>query len=122
MAATRIAGIINFTVNGTIYNVVGNFSYNLGVNKREMMVGPDRVHGFKELPQVPYIEGDIRDAADLDVKILASIENATVVLNAANGKTIMLTEALFTGDGTVTTEDAVIKCRFEGSKCEEIPA
>lgn len=120
MAASRIAGTLSFQINGTVYNVVGNFTYNIGNAKREMLIGPDRVHGYKEMPQVPFVEGDIRDASDLEIKILTALENATLTLSLANGKTFLLTEALFTGDGNVSTEDAIIKCKFEGSKGEEI--
>ena len=119
MAYEKIAGTISFLINGVVYNAAGDFTYDLGAPKREMLIGPDRVHGYKETPKVPYIEGDIRDAKGLDVKTLTLLDNAEVTLELANGKIVTLSGAVFCGDGTVTTADAVIKARFEGVSAKE---
>jgi len=118
---SRIAGYLTLQMNGEIYNAVGNFTYNIGSPKRETLVGPDRIHGHKELPQVGYIEGEIRDSSDLDLATLTTITNATATLQLANGKTFLLKDAVYTADGNVQTEEANIQLRLEG-KGEEIPA
>jgi hypothetical protein len=115
-----IAGIMEFKVDGEIQNAKGNFTYNLGKVKRDAIVGPDRVHGFKALPQVPFIEGEITDRSDMNVENFLDIENSTITLSLANGKVIVLKEAWFAGEGNVQTEEANIACRFEGMSCEEV--
>lgn len=116
----RRSGKINVQVNGQVFDAVGEFTYNLGQPKREGLVGPDRVHGYKELPQIPMIEGEVRDASNLDVAGLLNLTDATITLELANGKTIMLREAWYAGDGNVGTEEANIELKFEGMSAEEV--
>lgn len=118
--ANRRSGKLSLQVNGTVYDAVGEFTYNLGQPKREGLVGPDKVHGYKELPQIPMIEGEIRDAQDLDVAQFLNLTNATITLELANGKTVMLREAWYAGDGNVGSEEANIEMKFEGISAEEI--
>lgn len=115
-----IAGILELKINGEIQNAKGNFTYNLGKLKREAIVGADRVHGFKGMPQVPFIEGEITDRADLNVESFLDTEGATITLSLANGKVIVLKEASFTADGDIGTEEANIQVRFEGMSAEEV--
>ena len=120
MATNRRAGTINLQVNGQVYDALGSFTYNLGRPKREMLVGPDRVHGYKELPQIPFIEGEIRDAGDLDMSAVQNMVDATVTLRLANGKTIMLREAAFCSEGNGDTEEGKFAVRWEGKNAEEV--
>lgn len=116
----RRAGIIYLKVSGRTHDVKGSFTYNIGQPKREGIVGHDGVHGFKELPQIPFIEGEITDASDLDLKSILNYEDETVTLELNNGKTIVLSNAWFAGDGNVSTEDGNIAVRFEGKSGKEI--
>ena len=97
MAINRRAGVLFLLINGVQYDAKGNFRYNLGAPKRDALVGPDRVHGYKELPQVPFIEGEITDAGTLKVKDLLGIEEATIHLKVANGKSFLELAANYTG-------------------------
>lgn len=116
----RRAGKISVQANGEVYDAKGSFSYNLGRDKREAIVGSDKVHGYKEMPQVPFIEGEITDSKDLDLNTLVTLEDATITLNLSVGKTIMLSEAWYADEGTASTEEGAIPFRFEGISCEEI--
>ncbi len=116
----RKGGIIQVAANGVLYDCKGAFDYNLGRAKRESIVGSDRVHGFKETPQVPYIEGKVTDRASLDLNALLVMENATITLTLANGKTVVLGGAIYAADGKVNTEEGEIEVRFEGDTCEEV--
>lgn len=116
----RIAGTLALQINGEVYNAVGNFTYNGGAPKREMLVGPDRIHGYSEKPQVPFIEGEIRDTGELSLETITNITGATATLNLANGKTFLLKDAVYTADGNAQTEEANIQLRLEGSKGTEI--
>jgi hypothetical protein len=119
---SRIAGYLSLQVNGEVYNAVGNFTYNIGSPKREMLVGPDRIHGYKEMPQVPFIEGEIRDSSEIDLATITNLKDATATLTLANGKTFVLKDAVYVADGNVQTEEANIQFRLEGTKGEEVPA
>lgn len=120
MANDLRAGIFYLKVNGTMHDAKGAFTYSLGLPKRETIVGADGPHGFKTTPQVPYIEGEITDARDLDLKKLCETVGATVTLELQNGKVIVLREAAYCGDGKVQTEEGNIVVRFEGKSAEEV--
>jgi hypothetical protein len=117
---TRRGGIIELAVNGEIQDAKGEFTYNLGNVKREAIVGSDKVHDFKETPQVAYIEGEITDRQSLDLSGLLNVVDATVTLRAANGKTIELRNAWYAADGDVGTEEGNIQVRFEANDADEI--
>lgn len=120
MADQRRAGTIQLQVNGEIQDAKGSFSYNLGRPKREALVGSDRVHGYREMPQVAFIEGAITDRGNLDVAALTDGRDKTITLSLANGKVIVLRDAWFAGEGTASTEEAEIPVRWEGANAEEI--
>lgn len=116
----RRAGIIFLKINGNIYDAKGNFSYNLGKPKRESIVGADKVHGYKEMPQPAFIEGEITDSSTLDLTKLIATDDATITLELSNGKVIVLRNAWFSAEGTAQTEEANIAVRFEGASAEEV--
>ncbi len=116
----RRAGIIQLQIDGEVADAKGSFSYNLGRPQREAIVGHDSVHGFKELPQVPFIEGEITDRGTLDLAALVNTTDATVTITLANGKIVALYDAWFAGEGTGNTEEANIPVRFEGMSAEEV--
>ena len=118
----RIAGMLTLQTNGKIMNAVGNFTYNLGRPKNELLKGPDRVHGVKQTPQVAFIEGEIRDDGDIALDDILTLMDATATLSLANGKTIILKDAVYTADGNVQTDEANIQFRMEGSDADEVPA
>ena len=109
----RRAGVILLKVGGVQLDAKGNFTYNLGAPKREAIIGADGVHGYKETPQVPFIEGEITDRRDLSLADLAAIDGETVTLELNNGKTVVLSQAWYAGEGTGNTEEANIAIRFE---------
>lgn len=116
----RRAGKIFFKVDGTQHDAKGAFSYNLGAGKREAIVGSDKVHGYKEAPQVPFIEGAITDSGALDLQNLLELDDVTITLELANGKNILLRNAWYANEGTVNAEEGEIPVRFEGLEAEEL--
>ncbi len=120
MADQRRAGLIQLKVNGEIHDAKGNFTYNLGRPKREAIPGADGIHGYKEMPQVAFIEGVVTDRGTLDVAALVSGRDVTVTLDLANGKVIVLRDAWFASEGSASTEEAEIAVRWEGNNAEEI--
>jgi hypothetical protein len=116
----RRAGILYLRIDGTIYDAKGNFTYNIGAPKREAIVGADKVHGYKEVPQVSFIEGELTDSKNLDLQALVSLDGVTATLELANGKVISLRDAWYAGDGNVQTEEGNIQLRLEAVSGEEI--
>lgn len=109
----RRAGVIFLKVAGKQLDAKGNFTYNLGTPKREAIIGADGIHGYKETPQVAFIEGEVTDSKALNLKDLTEMDGETVTLELASGKTVVLSQAWFAGDGTGNTDEANIGIRFE---------
>lgn len=122
MSNRVVGGIIQFKANGQIYRVKGDFTFNPGAPKREAVIGSDGVHGFKETPQVPFIEGKVTDTPDTDTVALFALKDATAYLDLANGKAFVLRNAWYAGDGNHTTEEGEVDLRFEGMSGEVVPA
>jgi len=118
---SRRGGIIYVKADSYQFDVKGQFEYNLGVPKRDPIIGHDGTHGYKEVPQEAYISGEITDSADMDLKNdLLNLTGATITLELANGKVIVLEEAFYSGDGTGQTEEGNITVRFTGITAKEI--
>ncbi|QPC44006.1 phage tail tube protein [Kaustia mangrovi] len=118
--AERVGGIIYLAINGVNYQAKGAYTYNIGRPKRDGVVGHDAVHGYKELPQVPFIEGEITDSGKMALEDLLDLTDATVTLQLANSKVIVLRDAWYAGEGTGNTEEGNIGVRFEGISGEEV--
>ncbi|MHC4712009.1 MAG: phage tail tube protein [Planctomycetota bacterium] len=116
----RIGGTLAVKIDGEVQLARGSFEYDLGVDKREAVVGLDRLHGFKHTPKPAYCAGELSDTADCDVKALLEAEDVTVVLDLANGKSVVFRNATQTGDGTVNPEEGTIGVRYDGPSGEEL--
>lgn len=118
--SNRVGGQIFIKVDGQMYDAKGAFTYSLGGTKKEGVVGHDRVHGYKELPQIPYMEGEITDRQSLSLAALQAITDATATIELANGKTFVLRNAWYAGESKGGTEEGNIDFRLEGMSGEEI--
>ena len=116
----RRGGIIYLKIDGTLYDAKGNFTYNLGNPKNEAIIGADKVHGYKSSVQAPFIEGEITDRGDLNLRALQTVDGVTVTLELANGKVISLRDAWYAADGDGQTEEGNLQVRFEGLGAEEV--
>jgi len=120
---SRVGGTIELSVGGVIYSAKGSFTFNRGRPKREAILGSDlSVAGYKEEPQMPFIEGAITDRGDTDVDAILGMTDGTVSLRLANKKTVVLARAFFAGEGEETTEEGELEVRWEGETMEEVPA
>lgn len=122
MANQRVAGLIQLQVNGEVLRAKGEFSYNLGKPLVEAVMGSDGFHGFKETPQVAFIEGAITDLQDLSMEALVTTKGATVNLKLGNGKMIVLNNASYASEGTGKTSEAEIGVKWIGSDAAEVKA
>lgn len=118
----RKGGIIFFKIDGVQYQAKGAFTTSLGRPSREAIVGADGVHGYKEMPVAPYVEGEITDDLNISLDALSKVTDATITVEYANGKVFVLRNAWNTNqDGmSVQTEEGNVAIRFEGLSAEEV--
>lgn len=120
MAANRIAGVAYIKVDGRQFAARGKWKSNILPTKREGIAGQDAVHGYKEMPRVPTIQGDVSYVEGFLVEDLPKISNATIELRLANGKVHILRNAWWSDESEVDTEEGSIPVKFEGLSGEEI--
>ena len=118
----RVAGIAFVKVDGKQYDLRGSFTVSPSATERTGIAGQDGVHGFMEVPRVPYIAGDLTTTAGLSIDELDAIEDATVTAELANGKTYVLTDAWCKAGHEINTHDGQVPVRFEGLACVEMSA
>lgn len=116
------SGTIHLKIDGDEQNVIGEFKFGLGKPTREGQVGHNGVHGYKEIPTIPFIEGEIRDSKNMSLDKLSQITDATITLELVNGKIYSFKNAWHCNtDGLgIGTEEGVIAVRFEAMSAEEV--
>jgi Phage tail tube protein len=117
--AQRFAGVAFLKVNGQPMALRGNFTVSPSVVERTMLVGQDRVHGYQELPRVPYIEGDISTIPELSLEDLERQIDVTVLAQLANNKQYVLSGAVCKSGLEANTRDGQVRVRWEGIFCDE---
>src|SRR5262252_7910058 len=103
--AQRFAGIAYLSVDGNQYALRGNFTVSPSVVERTMIAGQDGIHGYQELPRVPFIEGDLSAVPQLNLDDLILQTDSTVVATLANGKMYALANATCKGGFEENTRD-----------------
>lgn len=116
----RIAGVAYVKYNGRHVPAKGSWTVGFNRIKREGIAGQDGVHGYKEVPQVPYIEGEVSTTAEVSMVDFVNIQDATVQLEHANGKVYVLRNAWTAENYENNTEDGKFKVKFEGMSIDEL--
>lgn len=112
----KLGGICTLDINGLNVPLKGEVSVVLGVPMKEAIVGVDgSIHGYKEETRVSSLEGTISLREDVDWEAIQNTTDANVVLRMPNGKTFLLSNAHFAGEGGMTTEESEMEFRFEGA-------
>lgn len=119
--AQRFAGVAFLKIDGDQMPLRGNFTVSPSAFERTMIAGQDRVHGYQELPRVPYIEGDISALPEISLEDLERQVDVTVVAQLANNIQYTLIGATCKAALEENTRDGQIKVRWEGINCEEVP-
>ena len=115
----RLAGVATISVDGKNFMLTGDLAYGVSSISRETLIGQDRVHGYSEKPYAGFISGTIRDSGGLSVANLNAMTNVTVVLELANGKTIVGRNMWTVDAQEVKTPDAAIDVKWESASVEE---
>jgi hypothetical protein len=119
--AIRFAGVAFVMVDGNQVPVRGNLTVSPSAVERTMIAGQDFVHGFQELPRVPYIECDVSTLPDVPLEDLEAQTNVTVVAQNANRIQYSLIGATCKAGFEANTRDGQVRVRWEGLACQEIP-
>jgi hypothetical protein len=119
--AQKFAGIAFVFVAGVQLSLRGNFTVSPSPVERTMIAGQDGVHGYQELPRVPYIEGDISTMPDQSLEGLDGMTDVTVVAQLASGWQYTLISATCKAALEANARDGQVRVRWEGIWCEEIP-
>jgi tail tube protein len=117
--AQRFAGVAHVKIDGTYYPLRGNFTVSPTLVERTMIAGQDRIHGYQELPRVPFIEGDISCTQEVSLDTLRNMVDVTVTAELANGKQYTLYQATTKGGFEENTRDGQVRVRWEGIDCIE---
>lgn len=120
MAQNRVAGIAYVKWDGRQIAARGKWKSNILPTKREGIAGQDGVHGYKEMPRVPMISGDVTYVEGSSIEELHKITDATITLELANGKTHVLRNAWHSDESEVDSEEGSFPVKFEGISGEEI--
>lgn len=118
--AERIAGIAFLMVDGNQLALRGNFTVSPSPVERTMLAGQDGVHGYQELPKVPWIEGDISLMPGVFMEDLEAETDVTVVAQLANYMQYTLVGATCKANLDLNTRDGLTRVRWEGLFCEEV--
>lgn len=117
--AQRFAGVAYLYVGGQQYALRGNLNVSPSVVERTMIAGQDGIHGYQELPRVPFIEGDLSAVPGLSVDDLEAQVDVNVIVQLANGRQYSLVNATCKGNLEENARDGQIRVRWEGLFCEE---
>lgn len=117
--SNRLAGTAYVTVNGVTVMVVGQFKYRPSKVDRSTLTGMDYVHGYKEKPIAGFISCQLRDSGGTSVIGINEQTNVNVIVELANGKTIIGKNMWTTGAPEVDSEEATLDVRWEGADVTE---
>jgi len=115
-----IAGIATLTIDGTQLALKANCVISCSLLERDGISGQDRVHGYREMPRVPYIEADISVQHGQSIMNFDTIVDSTLVAEIADGRTFSLNNCWYCGRTELASQEGQWRTRFEGMTCVEI--
>lgn len=118
----RLAGISAITIDGTAYDIVGDLTWSPSTVKRETLAGQTRVEGFSEMPVAGFIAATIRDGGGFTVATFNGLTNSTIVVQQANGKSILGNGMWCIDAQEVKTQEGSFGVRFESDDVSEVVA
>lgn len=114
-----LAGVTGITINGNAYMLVSDLTWSPNKWKRETLLGLDSVHGFSEVPTQGFIEGVLRDSADILVGNFNLMRCVEVLVVLANGKVIGGANMWCVSSLEVKAAEATFQVRFDGVSVDE---
>lgn len=123
-APNLIAGLATITIDGNLVATRANCVVSPDPVEREGIAGQDRVHGYREIPRVPFVESDL--SLQQTQAVLSFFQDqdgaSTVVVMMADGRTFQLSQAWYRGASEVQSAEGQWRARWEGFTCQEVLA
>jgi hypothetical protein len=120
MAAKRIAGVAHIVVDGNPLSLRGDLNLDPDNIEREGIAGQDGVHGFKEIPKVPYIEGNFTKDPNLSLEVIRAMDDVTVQAECADGTQYIFRNAWTAGARELDTGEGQVQIRWEATEADEV--
>lgn len=117
----RRAGIASMTVDGDVFDIVGDLTYDVTTVHREDLIGQSGWQGVSEMPKASSIGATIRDAGNLTVAGFMAKVNSTVQIILVNGKTVQGDNMICTECSEVKTQEATFSVMFKSGNVQENP-
>ncbi|MGL4859522.1 MAG: phage tail tube protein [Enterobacteriaceae bacterium] len=117
--SNRLAGTAYVTVNGMTIMVAGQFKYSVSKVERTTLGGIDGIHGYKEKPTAGSISCQVRDGRGTSVSDFNGQTNVTVIVELANGKTVIGNNLWTVETQEVDSEEAIFDVKWEGRDVKE---
>jgi len=114
-----MAGTAYIMYDGNQLPLRGNLTVSGTPVERTGIAGQDGIHGYQELPRVPYIECDVSTIPGLLIETLEAITDATITADLINGRSYVLQNAWTKGPIDINTHDGQFRIRWEGLLCDE---
>jgi ribosomal protein L31 len=111
----RIGGIALFNIDGQSFSTDGEFSVTIQNTKKESVMSTAGEIFYTESTQPSKVSGTLFSTDTLDIDSLVNSTDVTVTITLANGKTSVLSHAVFTGDATLSAKDGKLDIEFSGS-------
>ncbi|WP_110947415.1 phage tail tube protein [Pseudomonas bohemica] len=115
----RLAGTCYLSADGVSYMLAGDFSYKVSGVTRETLTGLDAVHGYSEKPGAGAISASLRDGGNVSLADINAMSNVTVVVELANGKTIIGRNMWTLEQSESKAADATFEVKWEGPSVTE---
>jgi uncharacterized Zn-binding protein involved in type VI secretion len=112
------AGLATLEIDGEVYDLVGEGTYDATNLVREPLVGQSGVQGFSEMPKYGQIGGTCRDSGSLTVSAIKQKTNSSVKLVMINGKTAVGDGMFCTECSKVNTVEGTFSVMFMGNVTE----
>ncbi len=109
-----IGGSASLFIDGSVYSSEGSFDANINNIKREPVVSAEGQVYYTEEPVVSSISGDIFMTDKLDADTVVNMTEGTVMVVLRTGKTVMLSQAFYDGDGDVNVKEGTLSVSFSG--------
>jgi hypothetical protein len=121
-SANRIGGIAFWKAGGRNLAVRGGFTVSPSKTERTGVAGQDRVHGFVEVPVVPFMEADVSLVEGTSIEDIDAIDEETITAELGNGTVFVLVDAWRVNRSEINTRDGMFRVRFEGKDSTEFTA
>lgn len=118
MADRRLGGVLYLkctTANGGTFplEVRGKFKVNPTKTKKEGIAGQDGVHGYKEMPVVPSMEGEISLTQATDLSKIDTATGITATAELANGHVYVGVDGWRADVSEIDTEEGSVGIKLE---------